>query len=202
MARTGRRPGPSTSRAAILAAARRRFAEEGYNATSLRAIAADAGVDPGVVLHFFGTKDGLFQAAVGWPIDPTRLAERVVGDDGRVSGERLARTFLSIWDEPATRASLEAVLRSAMSHPASARLLREFVVYQLFARLAGSLGGPDAALRANLAAAQLIGVAILRYIVQIEPIASASLESLVTWLAPTLDRYFDPEQPAPEPPAV
>jgi AcrR family transcriptional regulator len=194
MARTGRRPGPSTTRAAILSAARRRFADEGYNATSLRAIAADAGVDPGVVLHFFGSKDDLFQAAVGWPFDPARLAPRFIGPDAHVTGARVARTFLDLWDDPATRASLEAVLRSAMSHPESARLLREFVVHELFARLVSHLDGADAGLRANLAAAQLIGVAILRYIVRIEPLASASTDTLVTWLAPTLDRYFEPER--------
>jgi AcrR family transcriptional regulator len=191
MARTGRRPGPSTTRAAILAAARRRFADEGYDATSLRAIAIDAGVDPGVVLHFFGSKDGLFQAAVGWPFDPARLAPVFAGPGSHVSGTRVARTFLELWDDPLTRASLEAVLRSAMSHRESARLLREFVVHELFARLVSHLDGADAGLRANLAAAQLIGVAILRYIVRIEPLASASTDDLVARLAPTLDRYFE-----------
>jgi AcrR family transcriptional regulator len=194
MARTGRRPGPSTTRTAILAAARRRFADEGYDATSLRAIAADAGVDPGVVLHFFGSKDGLFQAAVGWPFEPARLAPLIVGPDSHITGARVAQVFFNLWDDPPTRASLEAVLRSAMSHPASARLLREFVVHELFARLVSHIGGTEAGLRANLAAAQLIGVAILRYIVRVEPIASASTESLVAWLAPTLDRYFESEQ--------
>src|SRR5262249_55506189 len=124
--RTGRRPGPGSSREAILATARRLFAEVGYDATSLRAIATGAGVDPAVVVHFFGSKDGLFRAAVGWPFDPARIAAELTGpDSGRVS-ERLARVFLGFWEDPATRASLLALLRSAMTHPPSASLLREF----------------------------------------------------------------------------
>jgi AcrR family transcriptional regulator len=201
MARTGRRPGPSTSRTAILTAARRRFAEEGYAATSLRAIAGDAGVDPGVVLHFFGSKDGLFRAVVGWPFDPARVAPLMIGSDAHPAGERIARVFLDVWDDPSARASLTAVLRSAMSHPASARLLREFVVHQLFAPVISHIGGPDAALRGDLAAAQLIGIATLRYILQLEPLASASADRLVDWLAPTLNRYLDPEEDKREPDA-
>jgi hypothetical protein len=145
-------------------------------------------------LHFFGSKDGLFQAAVGWPFEPALLAPLIVGPDSHVTGARVAQVFFNLWDDPPTRATLEAVLRSAMSHPASARLLREFVVHELFSRLVSHIEGTEAGLRANLAAAQLIGVAILRYIVRVEPIASASTDSLVAWLAPTLDRYFEPEQ--------
>lgn len=192
MARTGRRPGPSNTREAILAAARRRFGDEGYDATSLRAIALDAGVDPGVILHFFDSKEGLFQAVVGWPFDPSRVAPRIVGPSPDGIGGRVAQVFLGMWDDPATGSALAAVLRSAMTHPASARLLREFVSRQLFAHVIGRLDGPEAELRGELAAAQLIGVAILRYILQVEPIASASTDSLVAWLTPTLDKFLDP----------
>src|SRR5438874_8196984 len=134
MARTGRRPGPSTTRAAILEAARRGFADRGYGATSIRAIAAEAGVDPGLVIRFFGSKDALFQAAVGWPFDPARLAAQIAAPGPEGIGARIAGAFLGSWDDPTTRASLAGVLRSAMTHDASAALLREFVVHQLFAR--------------------------------------------------------------------
>src|SRR5436309_7394484 len=90
MARTGRRPGPSTTRATILEAARRRFADRGYDATSIRAIAAGAGVDPGVVMHFFGSKDALFQAAVGWPFDPARPAAQIAARRRRTPRNRAA----------------------------------------------------------------------------------------------------------------
>ncbi|HEX2037501.1 MAG TPA: TetR family transcriptional regulator [Chloroflexota bacterium] len=192
MARTGRRRGPSTTRGAILDVARRRFAEAGYGATSLRGIAAEVGVDPAVVVHFFGSKEGLFQAAVGWPFDPAAVAVRVAGPGAAGIGERIARTFLELWEEPATRASLLALLRSAMTHEASATLLREFVVHQLFARVSGLLADPQASLRVDLAAGHLVGVALLRYTLRVEPIASASTDELVAWMTPALDHYLDP----------
>src|SRR5947207_2753216 len=127
MARTGRRPGPSSSRAAILDAARQRFADSGYAGASLRTIAADAGVDPAVVIHFFDSKEGLFREAVGWPFDPTLLAARFLEPAPDSMGARLARLFLSAWEDPSARARLQAVLRSALADPERAALLREFV---------------------------------------------------------------------------
>src|SRR5262245_55143670 len=168
MARTGRRPGPSTTRAALLEAARRRFAEGGYDATSIRAIAADAGVDPAVALHFFGSKDGLFRAAVGWPFDPAPVLARLAEDTPDDPGPTLARTFLGFWDDPSTGAVLSALLRSAMTHEASAALLRAFVGAQLLGRFDQFVDGPEAALRIELAAAQLIGVATLRHVLKVE----------------------------------
>jgi AcrR family transcriptional regulator len=191
MPRTGRRPGPSTTRAAILEAARRRFAAAGYDATALRAIAGDAGVDPGVLLHFFGSKEGLFRAVVGWPFDPARVVEPELIRPGREGvGARLARTFFGYWEDPTTGAALSALMRSAMTHAESAALLREFVAHELFARFAGFVHGLDANLRVELAAGHLVGVALLRYILRVEPIASAGIEELVTLLEPALDRYL------------
>src|SRR5689334_4798640 len=131
MARTGRRRGPSSTREAILDAARQRFADAGYDGTSLRAIAADAGVDPGVVVHFFGTKGGLFRAVVRWPFDPAVVVSQIQGSGVEGLGGRVARGFFGMWEDPGTRTALLAVLRSAMTHEASAALLREFAVRQL-----------------------------------------------------------------------
>ena len=195
MARTGRRPGPSTTRAAILEAARHRFAAAGYDATSLRLIAADAGVDPGVLLHFFGSKQGLFRTVVGWPFDPARLGPELIQPGLPGVGARLAQTFFDYWEDPTTGAALAALMRSAMTHAESAALLREFVAHQLFARLTGLVDGPDATLRIELAAAQLVGVALLRYILRVEPIASASIEQLVTRLGSALDVYLGANAP-------
>jgi len=174
----------------LLEAARRRFAAGGYGGTSMRAIAADAGVDPAVALHFFGSKDGLFRAAVGWPFDPAPVAARLAEVDPADLGPTMARLFLGFWDDPSTGASLSALLRSAMTHEASAALLRAFVGQQLFGRISHLVGGPAAALRVDLAAAQLIGVAVLRHVLRVEPIASASTEELVGWLAPALTTYL------------
>lgn len=194
MVRTGRRPGPGTSRAAILETARHRFAAGGYDGTSLRAVAAGAGVDPAVVLHFFGSKDGLFREAVGWPFDPAQAAATLAQPSAEAVGVRIARTFLGFWEDAATRASLLAVLRSAMTHETSAALLREFVVRSLFVPVIGLAPGPEAALRVNLAAGQLVGVAILRYILQVEPVASASIDELVDWLGPVLTHYVKADE--------
>lgn len=190
MARTGRRPGASTTRAALLQAARRRFAEGGYEGTSLRAIAADASVDPAVALHFFGSKEGLFRAAVGWPFDPALVAAQLAEVDADDLGPSLARLFLGFWDDPEIGASLSALLRSAMTHEASAALLRAFVGEQLFGRFGHLVGGPEPTLRLELAAGHMIGVAVLRYVLRVEPIASASTEELVGWLSPALSRYL------------
>ena len=129
-------------------------------------------------MHFFGSKDTLFQAAVGWPLDPARLAAQIAAPGPEGIGARIARAFLGSWDDPTTRASLAGMLRSAMTHDASAALLREFVVHQLFARVTG------------LAASHLIGVAILRYTLRVEPIASARTDQLVAWLTPALTHYL------------
>src|SRR5919205_21832 len=106
---------------------------------------------------------------------------------------RVARVFLGFWEGPTTRASLLALLRSAMTHEASAALLREFAVRQLFVQLTGLVGGPQGELRVNLAAAHLIGVAVLRYALRVEPIASASTDELLAWLTPALNHYLSPE---------
>ena len=191
MARTGRRPGPGTSRGAILDAARRCFAHAGYDGASIRAIAAQAGVDPAVVLHFFGSKHGLFTAAVGWPFDPAVIASELAAVGTERVAARLARVFLGFWEDPLTRGPLLALLRSAMTHEPSARLLREFVVRELFASIASLVTGPDAQLRLELAAGHLVGVAVLRYALSVEPVASASVEELVRLLTPSLAPYLE-----------
>ena len=188
MPRSGRRPGPTTSREAILEAARRQFAETGYQVASMRGIAAEAGVDAALVIHFFGSKEQLFRAAITWPFDPGVLAARIRSSGPAGLSERLAGTFLGFWDDPQTSAQLLALLRSAMTNERFARLLREFVVTQLFHHL--PLEGPDRELRKELAAAHLLGVAVLRHVLRMEPLASASIDEVVERVAPTLDRYL------------
>src|SRR6266567_2673251 len=147
MPRTGRRPGPTTSPDAILEAARRQFAEAGYELTSIRGIAADAGVDAALVVHFFGSKEQLFRAAVTWPFDPADLVPHLLGPGPPGLGERLARAFLTFWDDPETSPQLLALLQSAMTNENFARLLREFVLAQLLQHVMEVVGGPDRQLR-------------------------------------------------------
>lgn len=192
MSRTGRRPGPTTSRDAILTAARRQFADAGYELTSMRSIAAEAGVDAALVVHFFGSKERLFREVVTWPFDPAEVVPGLVGEGAAGLGERLARLFLTVWDDPDTSPRLVALLRSAMTNESFARLLREFVVTQLFQHLTKVVEGPDRELREELAAAHLLGIAVLRRVLHMEPLASASIDDLVARVGPALDRYLQP----------
>ncbi|HEX5597894.1 MAG TPA: TetR family transcriptional regulator [Micromonosporaceae bacterium] len=189
--RSGRRPGKPETREAILAAARSAFAERGFDGASIRAIAAAAGVDPALVHHYFGTKDQLFLAVMDSPIDPQDLLPQVL-DGGRDEiGERIVRTFLSVWDSPAGAGGV-ALLRSGMSNDWTARLLREFLVTQILRRVLKPLDlDPDEApLRAALIASQIAGLAMMRYILKLEPLASAPPETVVAAIAPTLQRYI------------
>jgi AcrR family transcriptional regulator len=186
--RPGRRPGPSSSRADILAAARVLFGERGYDKASIRAIAGSAGVDPALVHHFFGTKEELFAAAMEFPVDPETILPLILAGPRAQIGERLVRTFLRFWSDPGLRPQFVGILRSATTSELGARLLRDFVSSRLIARVAAALEVPD--LNLNAAAAQLVGVVMFRYVLQIEPMASASEDDLVALLAPTIQRYL------------
>ncbi|MEU0667573.1 TetR family transcriptional regulator [Streptomyces lavendulocolor] len=181
--------GPGT-RERILEAARAEFAERGYDKTSVRGIAKAAGVDPALVHHYFGTKDEVFAAAIELSFEPALIVPAIVGGPAEGIGERLARYFLSVWENPVTRAPLLAVIRSALTHEAAAKVLRGFVLRRLLQRVAADLDVPDPEFRAELAASHMIGIAILRYVVQVEPLASARPEDIVAMVAPTLQRYL------------
>jgi AcrR family transcriptional regulator len=186
----GSRAGDQATRERILAAARGVFAERGYDKASVRAIAAAAGVDSALVHHYFGAKEQVFEAAVEVSMAPVLNVPELLAEGLDGLGERLARYFLAIWENPVTRAPLLAVLRSAVTNETAAAVLRGFVVRKLLLRVAADLELPDASLRAELAGAQMIGVALLRYVLKAEPIASADQDELVAFVAPTLQRYL------------
>ena len=196
MARTGRRPGPGRTREKILAAARSQFAKSGFESTTIRGIAAGAHVDPKLVLHYFESKEGIFQAAMDFPFDPAQAIPELLrpGLDGL--GVRLARFFIDIWDSPAgVRA--HAIVRSMVTSESAAALMRDFVSREILARVAQALELDHPQVRASLAASQLIGLAMLRYVVKVE-LASASPAKLASWIGPTLQRYFtDPHATRP-----
>ncbi|MET8090944.1 TetR family transcriptional regulator [Micromonospora sp. NPDC005220] len=189
--RTGRRPGKPDTREAILDAARTAFAERGFDAASIRAIAGTAEVDPALVHHYFGSKDQLFLAAMNFPVDPGQLVPKVLAGDQDAIGERLVRTFLGIWDSPVGGAA-QALLRSAVSNEWTARLLREFVTTQVLRRVLENLDVDPAELplRGSLVASQMIGLAMMRHVVRLEPVASADPETLVAAVGPTIQRYL------------
>ncbi len=192
-ARSGRRRGAPDTKGEILAAAREVFGERGYDGASVRAIAAAAGVDPALVHHYFGTKEKLFLAAMEIPFDPGLIADAIAdGTSDLGIGERAIRTFLSVWGQPAGRAPMLALLRSAMQHDTAALLLRQFITRAILGRVLVAFDGvPDGALRAEAMVSHLIGVAIIRYVVKLEPIASVPEEELVALIAPVLQQYYD-----------
>jgi AcrR family transcriptional regulator len=190
--RPGRPVDETDRRAAIVAAARTEFAGKGYDGASIRAIAARATVDPALVHHYFGTKEQVFVAAMSLPFDPATALPDVLAGDPQQLGERLTRLFLTVWEDARTREPLLALLRSAMTREAAATMMREFVSQALLGRVAGALAGPDAPLRAQAAVSQLIGTAMLRYVLQVEPVASAPVEELVAVLSPAVQLHLRP----------
>jgi AcrR family transcriptional regulator len=183
----------------VLAAAREAFAEKGFDGATIRAIATAAGVDPALVHHYFGTKDALFLAAVEAPADPADLLPEVLAGGTEALGENVLRMFLRVWDGPMRPAGL-ALIRSAVANEWTAKLLREFLVTRVIRRVVGMLGvsPEEREARGALVASQLVGLVMSRYVLRIEPVASASPESLVAAYGPTLQRYLTGDVVLPE----
>jgi AcrR family transcriptional regulator len=187
----GRRPGATDTRGEILAAARTEFADNGYDGATIRGIARTAGVDPALVHHYFGGKEQVFVAAMALPFDPAVELPKVLAGDPGQRGERATRFFLSIWSDADSRAPFLALLRSATTSEAAAAMLRSFVQQALLARVAATVADvPDRELRIALSASHLVGLALLRYVIKVEPLASASDDEVVAIVAPTIQRYL------------
>ena len=176
-------------RTAILSAAREQFAATGYAAASVRGIARQAGVDPALVHHYFGTKEQVFVAAMQLPFQPGEMLPQVLAGDPDGLGERLVRLFLGAWDSPEFRAPMLGMLRSAMTGEQGAAMLREFVGTALIGRVADAVGPVDP-LRVQAAAAQMVGVVILRHVIRLEPLASAPVDDVVALIAPAVQRHL------------
>jgi AcrR family transcriptional regulator len=187
--RSGRRPGASGTRAAIADAARELFAELGYDRTTLRAIAAEAGVDPALVLHYYGSKHRLFVAVVELPVRPADVVPVLLADPAQ-AGARVARFVLSVLEDPESRARMTGLVRAAASEPEAARMVRELITREVLAPLVESLGVDDAQLRATLVGSQIVGLVMARYVVQVEPLASLDAGAVAATIAPNLQRYL------------
>ncbi len=198
----GRRAGPTRTRMEILDAARAAFAARGYDAVSLRAIAREAGVDPALVHHFFESKTQLFATAMELPLDPERFLVALLDGERESLGVRLVLAVVELWDRPDGFQGLLALIRGAVSHADAARLLREFVTREILGPLAAA-AAPDAPnTRAALAGAQIVGLAMARKIVCIEPIATAEPAWLAATIGPTVQRYLLAPLPPSQPPAA
>ncbi|MEU6535957.1 TetR family transcriptional regulator [Streptomyces sp. NPDC047000] len=191
--RRGRPPGTESAgtRDRILTAARGEFSERGYEKTSVRGIAKSAGVDSALVHHYFGTKEQVFEAAVAVVLAPALNAPDALADAPVAElGERLARYFFSVWENPVTRTPLLAIVRSAVNNDTAVAVFRRLVVGQLLRRITAGLDLPDADLRLELAASQLVGCMMLRYVIGVEPLASVDAEVIITRVAPVVQLHL------------
>jgi AcrR family transcriptional regulator len=187
----GRRPGGPDTRGQILDAARTSFAAKGFGGTTIRAVASEAKVDAALVHHYFGSKDDLFLAALAIPVDPRTLVPAVFDEGLAGAGERLARLFLSVWDDPQARLPLLAVLRTGLVQEAPETLLQEGLLRMVLDPLRAALPAHEADRRAQLVLSQLVGLVVARYLLALDPLASTPAEEIVAWVGPTLQRYLD-----------
>jgi AcrR family transcriptional regulator len=192
--RVGRRPGTPDTRVTILAAARSVFAARGYDGASIRRIATEAAVDPALVHHYFGSKEALFRAVVALPIEPETFMNAVFADGPDAVPERLARSFLAVWDDPISGPSIAGVIRSAIANEETAQWARDFFAAQivpgLATRLADRVEPDEIPFRVSLVATQLHGLAVARYLLRLEPLASTDTETVVAAIGPTIRRYL------------
>jgi len=190
MTRSGRRPGAPDTRDHIVATARQAFGARGFDATSMRSIAAVAGVDPGLLVHYFGTKEGVFQAAVETTVQPGRLFHGLEGLSGRKLAEQLVRRYLTVLDRDEPRDVVMALVRSAVSSEHAAGMLRDLLLRELLTSLEPLVDTSDATLRASLIVAQLVGIAMLRYVARAEAVVLAMDEEIVELVSPAIECYL------------
>jgi AcrR family transcriptional regulator len=187
--RSGRRPGPTTTREAIAEAARRQFAELGYDRATLRGIAGEAGVDAALVVRFHGSKEALFREVMALP---PAVAEALAGlaDGPRATvGRRLAEAIVGMLEDPRSRSVVLGRIRSASSHPDAAALVRETVTRDV-GRLVAALTDDEPETRAALVGSQIVGLALARHVVRVEPLASLPAADVIDHIAPVFQHYL------------
>ena len=187
--RSGRRPGPSTTREAITRAARAQFSELGYDRTTIRGVAREAGVDAALVIRFYGSKDALFREVMALPPAAADALERIADGPRETVGRRLAELIVGLLENPETRAIVLGRIRAASSHPEAAALVRETVTRDV-RRLTDAVSDDEPDVRAVLAGTHVVGLAFARYVVLVEPLASMSAADVVAYAAPTFQRYL------------
>ncbi|MUL85939.1 MULTISPECIES: TetR family transcriptional regulator [unclassified Mycolicibacterium] len=193
--RPGRPAGPSDKRERILASARELFARNGIDKTSIRSIAADAGVDAALVHHYFGTKTQLFAAAIHIPIDPMTVIGKLQEVPVEQIGHTLPSILLPLWDSEIGK-GLVATLRSVLAGN-DVSLVRSFLQEIIVGEIGPRVDNPpgSARIRIQFVASQLVGVAMARYILELEPFSSLPVDQIVETIAPTLQRYLTGDLP-------
>jgi len=185
-----RRKGEGDARGAILKAANAEFLAHGYDATSLRAIARRAEVDPALVHHYFDDKGALFMEALEAPVRPQEIVARALAGPRERIGENVVRAVLEALESPATRDRMRQLVRTALGHDFAARMLRQFVVREVLGRIAGAIDAPDAPLRATLAGSQIVGLMVMRAGLQAEPLASTPIDEVVARVGPVVQWHL------------
>ena len=188
--KAGRRPGRTTSREAILTAARHQFADFGYDRATVRAIATEAGVDSRLVAHFFGTKEELFLSVVEPPFVAHQVFPNLLAGDQSEIGLRVARFIIGLLESEESRRLMTGMLRAASTEPKVIPLVREFLSIRLLGPLAESLGSDQPSLRASLLASQVVGLVMARYIIGVEPLTSENPDRVAEAIAPVLQHYL------------
>jgi AcrR family transcriptional regulator len=184
MARSGRRPGPDSTSGAVLEAARRLFAQRGYRATTVRAIAEAAGVTPGMIHHFFGSKQQVFLAAIRMPLDPVQVLAAATAGPRREFPERLVRAFVQFWTSEQTGPALRGMLRSAIADEEQAAALRGFADAVMLPQVSAALGVPVAGVATALST--MLGLVVARMLIGIEALASLTEDEIVSRYAPVV----------------
>ena len=187
--RRGRRPGGADTRAQLLDAARAEFADRGYEGATVRAIAERAGVDAAMVNHWFGGKEALFTASLDILVDPAMLIKDVLPGPPERLAWRIVPQFLDLWDSTGG-GQMVTLVRSIASHEAAARMMREFIARVILKRVVETVAPDQHELRAALAGTQLIGLGVVRYVIRLEPLASADHATVTAAVAPNLQRYL------------
>ncbi|MCX4800057.1 MULTISPECIES: TetR/AcrR family transcriptional regulator [unclassified Streptomyces] len=188
--RSGRRTGPTSSHDLILETARSAFSKRGFEGTTMRAVADAANVDSALIHHFFLSKEGLFMAAAHDAFTVQDLLPTVVSGDMEHVGERLARAFITHWEDPEIQPRLESLIRSARSFEGATAALLDFLGAEILLPVAAAVGHGRPELRASLVGTQLLGVAYARWVLRLEPLASLSAEELVACVADTCQSYL------------
>jgi AcrR family transcriptional regulator len=186
----GRRPGGPDTRGEVLSAARTSFADKGFERTTIRGVAAAAGVAPGMVHHFFGSKEDLFLEALAVPFDPRVVLRPVAEGPPEEVGLRLARVMVTIWEDDERREPLVALVRGAMTSDTVASMLRDGFLRIVDVSLGEAVVGPDRSLRLQLAVSHVLGTLLFRFVVRVEPLASTPAEELIQRIGPVLQHHL------------
>jgi AcrR family transcriptional regulator len=188
---------PDETREAILTVAREMIEKRGYLGLSMRTVAAAAGVTPDVARRYYRNRDALFAAAMRLPVDPSSAIPTLVAPGIEGMGERLVRFMLDTLRDPEARAEIVSLARSGVNAGHALAGLQDFLERSVVDRIAGMIGVPDARMRAALISSYLLGIAMTRYGVRLEPLSSASEEEVIRMVAPVVQDLLDPRKPIP-----